>query len=182
MAKNFYTYLYFDPSRNEPIYVGKGCGARATFHKYRNDRHPFTNRLKLMLREGVEPVISFLCTDVDEEFAYLVEIEAIAKYGRKDKGCGPLLNLTDGGEGNTRKGYKQSAEVVANRVAKNTGQKRTPEQRVRLGSWVRTEETRMKIRTRLEGKPQQTVACPHCSKVGGVMVMKRWHFDKCRSA
>lgn len=25
-----------------------------------------------------------------------------------------------------------------------------------------------------------TVVCPHCNKSGGVNVMKRWHFDKCK--
>lgn len=96
----FYCYLYIDPSRNnEPIYVGKGKDKRVKYHLKRKDKHPFTNRLQLMKRNGVEPIIEFLCKEIDEELAFLVEAEAIAKYGRKDLGKGPLLNLTDGGEG-----------------------------------------------------------------------------------
>lgn len=34
-----------------------------------------------------------------------------------------------------------------------------------------------------EGKHIQNsiVTCPHCGKEGNYMVMKRWHFDKCKS-
>ena len=96
---NYYTYLYTDPSRNEPIYVGKGKGRRAKSHLTRYENHPFYDRLRKMKREGIEPIITFLCKDVDEELAYLCEIMAIEKYGRKDLGKGTLLNLSDGGEG-----------------------------------------------------------------------------------
>lgn len=95
----FYTYLYRDPSRgNEMIYVGKGQKRRAWKHLSRTDRHPFTQRLQKMKRNGVTPLIEFLCKDVDEELALLCEVEAIDLYGRKDLGKGPLLNLTDGGD------------------------------------------------------------------------------------
>lgn len=34
-----------------------------------------------------------------------------------------------------------------------------------------------------EGKHVQvsTVTCPHCGKSGNYMIMKRWHFDNCKS-
>lgn len=34
-----------------------------------------------------------------------------------------------------------------------------------------------------EGKHIQvsTVTCPHCGKEGNYMIMKRWHFDKCKN-
>lgn len=95
----FYMYVYRDPSRNnEPIYVGKGQGRRAYKHLKRKDKHPFTHRLQLMKRNGVEPDIQILPCE-SEEFALLAEEEAIDKFGRKDLGSGTLLNLTDGGEG-----------------------------------------------------------------------------------
>jgi hypothetical protein len=28
---------------------------------------------------------------------------------------------------------------------------------------------------------QEKVKCPHCNKIGGETVMKRWHFDKCKN-
>jgi hypothetical protein len=95
----FYCYLYRDPSRdNEPIYVGKGKGQRAFTHLKRRDVHPFTQRLQLMAKNAIKPVIEFLLKDCDEELVLLCEEEAIDKFGRKDLGKGTLLNLTDGGE------------------------------------------------------------------------------------
>jgi len=96
---NYYTYIYTDPTRNEIIYVGKGKGQRAYSHLTRKDKHPLVYRLKLMNRQNIKPIISFLCVNVEAELALLCEIEAISKFGRKDLGKGPLLNLTDGGEG-----------------------------------------------------------------------------------
>lgn len=158
-----YVYLYSDPSRNnEPIYVGMGKGGRYKRHLLRSDRHPMTHRVQAMKRDGVEPTITFLCENVDQELAALVEQEAISKFGRKDLGRGTLLNLTDGGDGcynpseetrrkmsEARTGKKQSADVVERRAAKlrgkarpqhvidavvraNTGAKRSPEARERM--------------------------------------------------
>lgn len=120
---NFYTYLYTDPSRNEPIYVGKGKDNRAYVHLKRKDSCHFINRLQKMKREGIEPVITFLCKDVDEELAFLCEVMAIEKYGRKDLGKGPLLNLTDGDDGTS--GYKHTDEDKQRIRDKHIGMKHT---------------------------------------------------------
>lgn len=147
--KEYYVYLYRDPSRGmEPIYVGKGKGLRYKDHLSRKDHHPLTYRLRKMRREGTTPDIIFVCKDVDEELAHLVEMEAISKYGRRDLGKGPLLNLTDGGEGTSgyspvftdehrrkisasRKGNGsiQTPEAVEKRRQANLGKKRSPEVR-----------------------------------------------------
>lgn len=98
----YYVYAYSVPSKNnEIIYVGKGKDNRAWDHLKRRDVHPLTHRLEKMLKNGVVPNIKMMCENVDDEFAQLVEMELIAKYGRKDLGRGPLLNLTDGGEGSS---------------------------------------------------------------------------------
>lgn len=28
---------------------------------------------------------------------------------------------------------------------------------------------------------KQKIVCPHCNKEGGIAIMKRWHFDKCKN-
>lgn len=159
-----YVYLYSDPVRNEPIYVGMGKGGRYMRHLLRSDRHPMTHRIQAMKRIGIQPTIEFICQHVDAELAGLVEQEMIAKIGRKDLGRGPLLNLTDGGDGcfnpspETRKrmseariGVKQDPEVVERRAAHNrgkarpahviealvkanTGAKRSPEARAKMAA------------------------------------------------
>jgi len=124
MIDKFYTYIYYDPSRNnEPIYVGKGHGTRAWQHLTRRKRHPFIQRLQFMKRNNIKPVIG-LYSGLDEEFSFLIEVELIAKFGRKDTGLGTLLNLTDGGEGNSN----PSIQTRIKMGSANKGIKRTPEQ------------------------------------------------------
>ncbi len=50
-----------------------------------------------------------------------------------------------------------------------------------------TENTKEKISASLKGNvpwnkgiKQKTVKCPHCGKEGGILNMKRWHFDNCK--
>ena len=128
---NFYTYLYRDPSRNnEPIYVGKGKGDRAFVHLKRCGNRMFANRLAKMKRNGINPVIEFLCTNVDEELAFLVEAEAIDKYGRRDNGKGTLLNHTNGGDGIS--GYAHTAETKRKIAEAKLGSTHSTETKKRL--------------------------------------------------
>ena len=63
-------------------------------------------------------------------------------------------------------------------------------------SWIKNEKTRKKIgdisrnRWQSEGykekyfnnviKKREIITCPHCNKSGVYIIMKRWHFDKCK--
>lgn len=95
----YYTYVYTDPERNVPIYVGKGKENRAFKHLKRNSVNPrFRNRLKVLKRNGLEPIIEIFDA-ANEEAAHKEEIRLIALFGRKDLSLGSLYNLTDGGEG-----------------------------------------------------------------------------------
>ena len=97
---HFYVYQYFDPIRQEPIYIGKGHGQRAYKHLKRiRENNPFTARIKWMRKQGVEPVVTILKTGLEDGEALVLESLYIRKFGRKDLGEGPLLNLTDGMEG-----------------------------------------------------------------------------------
>jgi hypothetical protein len=95
----FYTYIYHDPERHVPIYVGKGFGDRAFKHLKKNVVNPrFANRLKVLKRKGFEPLIEII-DQSNEEQALSEEVRLIKLFGRKDLKSGPLYNLTDGGEG-----------------------------------------------------------------------------------
>jgi hypothetical protein len=146
----YYTYIYYDPSRNnEPIYVGKGHKLRAWRHLTLKGNGPFTCRLKHMKKNNVKPVIG-IYSGFDEELALLVEVELIAKFGRKDLGRGPLLNLTDGGEGTKGNTGKQAwnknipmAEETKEKLSKaNKGKKH-----------IFTEEHRKKLSESRKNKP-----------------------------
>lgn len=45
-----------------------------------------------------------------------------------------------------------------------------------------SEERKKRLSESRRGRPhvQKYVECPHCGKVGGASIMKRWHFDKCK--
>jgi hypothetical protein len=43
-----------------------------------------------------------------------------------------------------------------------------------------SEETRKKMSDAQKGIPKAKITCPHCSKLGGISPMKRWHFNNCR--
>lgn len=160
---DFYTYIYYDPSRgNEPFYVGKGIGNRAWGHLKRKDKHQFTNRLKSMKAQGASPVIG-LYSGLDEEFAYFLEEELIAHFGRKDINTGTLLNMNDGGKGGMS-GYKPTPEHIEKMRLGRLGKKRSPltdEQKKHLSSVnkgkKRSEEARKNIAEGQKGK----VGKPH---------------------
>lgn len=96
----FYVYLYRDPLTDEPVYVGKGKGARAESHLWAKART--NDRLKKFIDArsaqglAVEPEIIAQC---DEENAFLIEQSLIHYFGRADLGKGPLFNYTSGGDG-----------------------------------------------------------------------------------
>ena len=45
---------------------------------------------------------------------------------------------------------------------------------------VRTEEHKKNISDSQKGIPKAKITCPHCSKLGGISPMKRWHFTNCK--
>lgn len=105
----YYVYAYLDPVTREPFYIGKGKGGRASIHlrEARNDRHTHKNyynpiklsRIRKILDNGMEPIIDYVCEDMEEEDAFELEEFLISEIGRKVLREGPLTNLTDGGEG-----------------------------------------------------------------------------------
>lgn len=162
---NFYTYVYYDKSRNnEPFYVGKGCGNRAYSHLKRTDKHPFTQRLQYMKKNGVEPVIG-IYGGLDEEFALFLEQEIISHLGRKDLGTGPLLNLTDGGDGMN----VPSADVREKMSTAKKGKSLSAEHRAKIAAALKgktyasmSDEGRANLSAAKKGKP---LSAEHIAKV-----------------
>lgn len=131
----FYAYIYRDPRKNnEPFYVGKGTGARAYSHLKRSDSGFVANRIRKMLREGVDPIIE-ITTAIDEEHAFFLEKCLISVLGRYDLGLGPLLNLTDGGEGAS--GYIASPETRLRKSIAHKGKPLSAKNRLGIGLALR---------------------------------------------
>lgn len=144
LSEIYYVYVYIDPLTNDPIYVGKGKGHRAKWHASQRAstsvKSHLINRIKKIRRLGAEPIIVFLIQNVDEEFAHLVEQEAISKFGRRDLGLGPLLNRTDGGEGSS--GISEANRAVKIQTCKLlfTGKPKSPEHRKKISDAVKQQD------------------------------------------
>jgi len=123
----FYAYLYVDPITFEPFYVGKGQGDRALSHfEYGVIGNPhFERRLKKMLKEQKVPFIQKISCSTEKE-AFNLERGLIKLIGRADLKRGPLLNLTDGGEGPAG---RKSSEKVKKRMRENNPANYHPEKK-----------------------------------------------------
>lgn len=110
--KNFYVYLHRRKSDAVPFYVGKGKGGRAYAKDGRNPHW-----IRTVKKHGYE--VEFVETDLSEVDAFSLEMELIAHYGRSNLKQGPLVNMSDGGEGPT--GWIPSEETKAKISAANTG-------------------------------------------------------------
>ena len=171
----FYTYIYFDPRKpgpfiygdlsfdHEPFYVGKGYGKQylsrlkmVKFSKKQDYRWWVSNKIRKIQKEGKDPIIQFYEKDISEDVAFWIEIHLIAEIGRKDLKKGPLLNLTNGGEGIS--GHIFSLETKKKISKANLGKspsdatkKLWSKQRKGEGNGMygkhRSEETKEKIRT-----------------------------------
>jgi hypothetical protein len=93
MLNDFYVYVLFD-AFGVPRYVGKGRRNRWLMHERSSDPKEFIERTWLML--GEIPKIK-VRENLYEADAYETEIALIAAIGRSPHG--PLVNMTNGGEG-----------------------------------------------------------------------------------
>lgn len=101
----YYVYVYYD-TNDTPFYVGYGKNNRMYDHlneakknltSSKNQRK--LNKIRKMLREGIEPTIKVIRDKLSRQEACELEIELIEKFGRADLGLGPLTNMTKGGDG-----------------------------------------------------------------------------------
>lgn len=113
----FYVYEIWDPIKDEPFYVGKGCYQKNYYRcldhikeaagikkpKGKN-RHKY-NRIQKILNQNQTPIIKIIFETPDEQIAFDKEKTLIKFYGRRNLKTGSLTNLTDGGEGIAGKVY-----------------------------------------------------------------------------
>lgn len=70
---------------------------------------------------------------------------------------------------------KKVADALKGRTKSKEAEQKRLETARKNGSLARTEETKLKMR-----KPKAKIECPHCNFIGGVSIMKRWHFENCK--
>jgi hypothetical protein len=115
MQQQFYVYELIDPRTNIPFYVGKGCGNRIHQHilEANKPRDKQVNKFKCAVINNIlsnhRVVVESIIQDkLSEQQAFELEIELIAKYGKRWDGTGSLTNFHDGGIGGT--GYPKEIE------------------------------------------------------------------------
>ncbi len=80
--KNYYVYVYIDPRNFEEFYYGKGKGSRKESHLNLEGDSEKIKRIKEIQKEGLEPIIRVMASNLTEEEAFLIEATLIWKLGR----------------------------------------------------------------------------------------------------
>ena len=106
MRQIYYIYVAFRPRDGSPCYVGKGQGKRWRMH-LRKSHNPWLRRIVAKANGDIPIVV--IRSGLTEAEAFEIEIALIKAIGRKKDG-GPLVNMTDGGEGIS--GYRMRPEVI----------------------------------------------------------------------
>ena len=145
--RKYYVYGYIRLDTNTYFYIGKGKDNR--YLRLDNRKQHFMN-----IYNKVECAVEILYDNLTEDEAFQLEVDTIydlvfnegysidIKGIRKNTNGCHLVNCTWGGEGTSGLSIKQSQETIDKRVAKNTGKKRTEEQKenLRNGSRKRLEK------------------------------------------
>jgi hypothetical protein len=178
-------YLHRRKDNNEVFYVGIGNDIKRAYEiKNRTNKH----WIGIVNKHG--HTVEIVVQDVSWEEACIIEKDLIKKYGRFDLNEGTLVNMTDGGEGQsnpseeTREklkykkseehkqklrtyqlGIKQSSQTIKKRI--DNGFHKTPDYRSKMSialsgdkNPMKKEENKKKLR---KPKPQRTLQ--HSKKI-----------------
>lgn len=133
-----------------PLYIGKGKDNRYKDHLTDCRNKIFENKIAYWNRNGIEPMIEFIETNLTEQEAWDLETSIIKDIGRLDKDEGPLLNLTDGGEG--------ASGIIPWNKGKRTQDYLSPEARKKHTEYLtglkKPEGHGQKVSVALRGKPK----------------------------
>lgn len=153
----FYVYVLFRPWDGSPFYVGKGHGARWRSHEKRGSTNRYFARiLAKSAKQGAEIPKVVVSSNLAEGEAFAVEKAFISAIGRG--GRGPLVNLTDGGEGacgavrSNETRARMSAAAIGNKNAAGCKRSAETKQKLRMRMLNATPSHREKISAAHRGK------------------------------
>lgn len=134
--------------KNEPFYIGIGQTENYKRAYTKRSRNKFWHNIV----NKVDWDVDILIENLSLVEANLKEIEFVALYGRRNLGLGPLVNLTDGGDGTVNvKRTPEQCEAIRKRTI---GFKHSPETKEKIAKAASniSEETRQKMSLNRKGK------------------------------
>lgn len=140
-------YRHIRLDTNETFYIGIGKSEKRAYAT-----HDRSNLWKKVVNKSNYEV-EILKRDLEWEDACDLEKALISWYGRKNLGLGPLVNLTDGGDGTLN--HVVSDETRKKRSLSLKGRKRTEETKNKMRG-KKSEEHRKNISESRKGKPSNT--------------------------
>jgi hypothetical protein len=183
-------YKHIRKDSNEIFYIGIGkTSKRAHSKSYRNNHW-----WDVVNKHGYD--VEIIKEGLSWEDAQQTEIELIAKYGRHDLSKGPLVNQTDGGDGNnnqifteetrlkmskSHRGKRHSDETRKKMSDASIGKKKSPEhtEKNRLAKIGKTlsEETKEKIGQANLGRVDTDQTKALRSKINSLYFYEKWTKD-----
>lgn len=150
LSMGYFVYELRDSRNTLPFYVGKSNRESRPLDHIReaitesSGNKLKTNTINKIIRDDASIVINFVFWSIHEKDTLAEEQRLIKFYGRRDIGTGPLVNLTDGGEGTS--GYthsNESKEKISNALR------------------TRSIDVRKKAADKLKGKPSGMTGKKH---------------------
>lgn len=193
-----YVYRHIRLDNNKPFYIG--IGSDDLFK--RSESHKGRNQIWENIINKTEYRVEIMLDNLTWEEACEKEREFIALYGRRDLGKGPLVNLTDGGEGVLGLIHREETKLSISKnlsgrsyesIHGDNADKERDKRKTRAArQWKENSADELNL---IGSKISNTLkeyfkenpitvneyTCPHCFKVGKGHSMLRWHFDRCRS-
>jgi hypothetical protein len=150
----YYVYNLIDPRNNLPFYIGKGKGYRMMDHiytvknnlKYRSKNRHLYNKIAQILTLGFDVLCKKVFETEDEQLAFDFEKKMIEEIGLEN-----LTNLTNGGEGYSRK----LSEDHKRKLSEDHKRKLSESHKGLKGFWkgkTLSEETKKKMSEAKKGK------------------------------
>ena len=182
-------YKHIRKDTNEVFYIGIGKSEKRAYDM-KHARSEFHQNIS---KRGVK--VEIVEEGLTWDAACNKERELIELYGRRDKGLGPLVNMTDGGDGGH--GMIVSDETKEKirqfQLSQDTPwkyRKRSDDEKERIRASLtgrkRPESVIAKLRKPKSNKenysyPKEKIECPHCGKMAQPANAYRWHFDNCKT-
>lgn len=151
--KDHYVYAHYKATTGEIFYIGKGSGCK----RFKSSRQRSAWWKSVVAKHGFR--VEIIQDGLQEWAALELECALIALHGRADLGLGPLVNLTDGGEGTSNpseatraklrlrtKRMNANAEFVERRRNALIRRTNTPEFKQQLTGWLHTPQVKERTR------------------------------------